>query len=865
MSYKDHLPTQTEHSRRQYRQIKQNQQTAYIAAPPAITETITDTGSTITPPTATQDLLNPLLGDIEDLSDNVATTLNIELDKITGTFHRIQLPDVGAITVNFIGLVKNKAEQMFLDFTKENVANTPTVTFVPPIFGLTQADLDAENRITVSVMARDTEDEVRLDVIGATGGGGITRPITVPVDSRGNVNTTQNIDFSITTSQSTKMTLTGDIAITFSNIPPNNTQLEWEIEIKQDSGGGNDVTSWPAAVINPPTINQAGGSTTLVVFRVNDGGTIINTLFSTIGVIVDVSQWATFPAVQDINFQTVDAINIDRLRFVSDSGAVASAGDPSILLDGSSNMIFNIADQKQWFWTNQNETIMQLNREGVNDDTVLTIETDSTDASAVPRIDIFRDDPSPVIDDEFGRIRFIGTDLALASQVYSQIAVEYESVTTGRIASSMIFVTSFDTGVTTQFKPFMAINTANDERIRMIEDVEIVQDLILQPGFTTSRLFFDLSGDTFLTGSSSDDRINVMNNGNNISYFDNGGFVTTQRLLMSETADPAAPTNAGYYYVKDVGGISRPFFIGDGLAAIDLTTGGAGDEISAGDSSVKVIDTGTGRVDIFIDSLATAKYSFDAADFSPVVAGGVNLGTVTLPWEKFNVKDIEIRTGGSLTINVNNIVADANGTMINTPTGDTLKHTINGVDNIIFDEDEIRFSSGRAHSIQATPTTLQIISELETDTVEIWNGGGRTNATIQINDTTTTWLTETDDIQAVLLQLIQNHDTPADFRTLGNIDFMAENSVSVNQIYARISASSQDITDATEDGLLQLGVMSAGTLVSAIDMEGGSSDANGAKIGFYGEATIAQQVLAASPTAAQISTVLEALGLTKFS
>jgi len=288
-------------------------------------------------------------------------------------------------------------------------------------------------------------------------------------------------------------------------------------------------------------------------------------------------------ATKDINFATFDGINIDRLRFVSDSAAPASADDPSIYLDGVSNMVYNIADQKQWFWTNSNETIMQLNREGVNNDTVLTVETNALDASAVPRIDIFRDDPSPANDDEFGKLRFIGTDSALASQVYSQIAVEYENVTAGRIASSMIFATSFDTGATTQFKPFMIINSANDERIRMVEDVEIVQDLILQSGLDTSKLFFDGGGDTYFTGSASSGRINVVNDNVNTMFFGTDRFeLTSDRNLilntgfvrMGERADPTAGVNEGMFYVKDVAGISRPFFVGDGLAAVDLTTGG---------------------------------------------------------------------------------------------------------------------------------------------------------------------------------------------------------------------------------------------------------------------------------------------------
>ncbi len=45
-------------------------------------------------------------------------------------------------------------------------------------------------------------------------------------------------------------------------------------------------------------------------------------------------------------------------------------------------------------------------------------------------------------------------------------------------------------------------------------------------------------------------------------------------MQAGEIVDPAAGTNSGKFYVKDVGSVSKPFFIGDGQAAVDLTSGG---------------------------------------------------------------------------------------------------------------------------------------------------------------------------------------------------------------------------------------------------------------------------------------------------
>jgi len=44
-------------------------------------------------------------------------------------------------------------------------------------------------------------------------------------------------------------------------------------------------------------------------------------------------------------------------------------------------------------------------------------------------------------------------------------------------------------------------------------------------------------------------------------------------IQMAEITDPAAGTASGKFYVKDVASVSKPFFIGEGQAAVDLSTG----------------------------------------------------------------------------------------------------------------------------------------------------------------------------------------------------------------------------------------------------------------------------------------------------
>ena len=116
----------------------------------------------------------------------------------------------------------------------------------------------------------------------------------------------------------------------------------------------------------------------------------------------------------------------------------------------------------------------------------------------------------------------------------------------------------------------------------------------------------------------------------------------------------------------------------------------------------------------------------------------------------------------------------------------------------------------------------------------------RTAATseVLILDGSTIFRTTESDTGTYDVKIIQDNNTPADDRVLGNIDFVAENSSSVDSIYARITATSKDVTNATEDGLLELGVASAGALVAGISIEGGTSSL--VKLGFYATTPVTQ-------------------------
>tara|TARA_R110000824_G_scaffold320473_2_gene507460 strand:+ start:3108 stop:4913 length:1806 start_codon:yes stop_codon:yes gene_type:complete len=275
-----------------------------------------------------------------------------------------------------------------------------------------------------------------------------------------------------------------------------------------------------------------------------------------------------------------------------------------------------------------------------------------------------------------------------------------------------------------------------------------------------------------------------------------------------------------------------------------------------------------------ITNLGTPTSTTDAATKAYVDAGGggwVGTATSNLNMANYDITNIGqvesdklvLNTSGVITLNTNNIIGTTGGIEYNVPSGDKHKFLIAGQEEgINIDEDEIEFAkSGRQHRISVNGSAIQIVAQNQSDSVELTTGTSRTNPTIDVNDTTTTFRTTTTETTDYRIQIIQNNNTPANFRTISNIDFMAENSSSVDTEYARISASSNNITNGAEDGLLQLGVVSDGTLVSGIDIEGGTSGSSGAKIGFFGESPVVQQTVSSSASVATVITALKNLGL----
>jgi hypothetical protein len=371
------------------------------------------------------------------------------------------------------------------------------------------------------------------------------------------------------------------------------------------------------------------------------------------------------------------------------------------------------------------------------------------------------------------------------------------------------------------------------------------------------------------------------------------------RIQMNDEIDPASPVAGDvYFYAKLDGGFAKLFYKqSDGTVVGPLAAGGGGSqtpwlsdidgdgfnlqdvgaiefrgEADPGDTFAFINEDLSNVLRFHAVVGGTIRFRLGSTDeilvnntsFRPVSDEGMELGTAGARFLDVNTVGVTLKNTGTKVpaANIHEIVGQTSGMFFGVDDlTDEFRFYFAGQEHLtILQDGEIQFPQD-GHEIVPQGTAFQMVTGNANDRFEVFNGTSASNASMVVEDFRTTWRTPTSDTQAYILQLIQNNNTPADFRTIVNIDMFAENSSSVDTIYARVSSSSQDITSGTEDGLLQLGVVSGGTLVSGIDIEGSSSGgANDALIGFFGETPVVQQNVA-SDTLANLYTALRNLGL----
>ena len=181
------------------------------------------------------------------------------------------------------------------------------------------------------------------------------------------------------------------------------------------------------------------------------------------------------------------------------------------------------------------------------------------------------------------------------------------------------------------------------------------------------------------------------------------------------------------------------------------------------------------------------------------------------------------------------ILDDDGDTYIEAPTDDTIDIYVAGAKDFTFTANTFTAHSGSNVDLDgdldvAGTTNLDVVdidgavdmaSTLQVDG-SITSSDGMTITTADNTDTLTLTSTDADGDFGPNLRFYRNSSTPADADNLALLDFEGRNDNSQDVVYGQIMATTEDVSDGTEDGAMNFRVMKDGTSREHIRMSGAS-------------------------------------------
>ncbi len=303
----------------------------------------------------------------------------------------------------------------------------------------------------------------------------------------------------------------------------------------------------------------------------------------------------------------------------------------------------------------------------------------------------------------------------------------------------------------------------------------------------------------------------------------------------------------------------------------DLPGGGASDKISEGNSSVEVIDTGTGRVDVELDGVVDWTFTAQRLGIPSGRDGLIDIGSNTLRpgfiyADTFDIQD-DLVTNNPASGRTQ-IEGDQGGMNLGVAlSSKAFGFFFGGVEHLsILEDGEINWkASGKQHKIVPQSLSLDIVAESESDNINLITGSGRDNETLRVGDLTASFKNEPPD--SVYELYVQNTvaittGQPA----IGAMGFVADNVANNARAYAGMVGAIEDDTTAGRDGRMQLVVANndgdtaqtiGGLTGIGFDIQ---SDAGTMKIGFFGVTPVVKQNIV-TENLANLYTALKNYGL----
>jgi len=219
--------------------------------------------------------------------------------------------------------------------------------------------------------------------INSGGGTGLSEPVILTVNEI-TASAAPVVDWDLNPNH---ITLDQAATFSFDNLPTSGKYEGVLVIIDIDATGGFDSPEWPASLTNPPTVSTTALTRTSVMLYTIDGGTTVThatSVGSSTGggallsnVTIDTNKdWLDFSISNlggltmnatdaDIDFNTNDALNIDRLQLSGGTTTATGANDISWYLTDDptlnpTSLVSNVGTTDSWLWSSGNITKMIL-------------------------------------------------------------------------------------------------------------------------------------------------------------------------------------------------------------------------------------------------------------------------------------------------------------------------------------------------------------------------------------------------------------------------------------------------------------------------------------------------------------------------
>lgn len=420
--------------------------------------------------------------------------------------------------------------------------------------------------------------------------------------------------------------------------------------------------------------------------------------------------------------------------------------------------------------------------------------------------------------------------------------------------------------------------------------LNIYTDAVTTPSVTGGGQTLSLTATGMTAFIDTGDSFNINFGANDFTFVDNQFQLNNSSTIYlvgsgyiqmdEQVGDPAAGTTSGKFYVKTVAGVAKPYFIGDGTAAVDLSTGGGGGSFS--DAVFNVYDdlVNTKKIWINCGSLASTDHFFTAST------------TAGRTWTFPDITGELVSTQGVQNINgaktFTAVTRFENDILLYKGAGVALfrqqSDGTGSVGTIYARQNYINNDSLGNDTIYAAMTTLarNVTNGSETGEIAWWLAKGGSDAVSNptsfsfgfTDSDSVPQLRMTSDNQAMELQFFRDGTAGAN-TSIADIDFYADDSFGNKDLFASIDADISNGTGDNEQGRIRIWVRRAGSTIleDVIDVNGGVglSLGNGSssdvwdRIGFFGTTPIQKPTATGSKGSnaalASLLTALANLGL----